>query len=343
MHSSILTLATAAHLVGISAAATVEHQHQQFYRWNSPPPELNIYRRQGPLPGYHPEFGTCGSGTTCENACGSNWELCEASTSLSLFCYNKVDLGQTCCKNGSGRACERGYYCAWNEFGGKTWCCKDGQSLEECGVTSISSSADSSMPTTSTTTITLTDSSSTSPTSCPSVSVVTVTDTKTVTISQPSGGGSHDTVTSTVTVTVPGGTITAPGPTVIIPKGTVTITAGTITLPGETVTITTPGVGGQCSSSTVLPPPSYPYIHDTTTRATVTTEVACSITDKPYCQGEVTPSPSWSPEPSGNITSVVTTTSSIVTAGALKNDLPRWGMLGMYLVLIVVGSGMIIL
>ena len=60
-------------------------------------------RRQTPPPGYHPEFGTCGSGKTCETACGENWNLCEASTSLSLFCYNKVDLGQTCCENGSGR------------------------------------------------------------------------------------------------------------------------------------------------------------------------------------------------------------------------------------------------
>lgn len=39
----------------------------------------------------------------CENACGPNWISCEASTSLSLFCYNKVDLNQTCCGNGSGR------------------------------------------------------------------------------------------------------------------------------------------------------------------------------------------------------------------------------------------------
>ena len=70
-------------------------------RSNSADDRLN--RRQTPPPGYHPEFGTCGSGTTCETACGGNWNLCQASTSLSLFCYNKVDLGQTCCENGSGR------------------------------------------------------------------------------------------------------------------------------------------------------------------------------------------------------------------------------------------------
>lgn len=118
MHTTmrILSLTTAAQLVlhaGIGAAVAVgeQQQHQQFYRWNQPSSGLDgdaqhletIHRRQGPPPGYHPEFGTCGSGTTCENACGANWQLCRASTSLSLFCYNSVDLGQTCCENGSGR------------------------------------------------------------------------------------------------------------------------------------------------------------------------------------------------------------------------------------------------
>ncbi len=79
-------------------------QHQVFR--NTPrsfSADDRLDRRQTPPPGYHPEFGTCGSGTTCQTACGQNWDLCQASTSLSLFCYNKVDLGQTCCENGSGR------------------------------------------------------------------------------------------------------------------------------------------------------------------------------------------------------------------------------------------------
>ncbi|KAK3389395.1 hypothetical protein B0H63DRAFT_98380 [Podospora didyma] len=125
-------------------------QHREFYKWNSPRAVANagrhddgIFGRQTP-PGYHPEFGTCGSGTTCENACGSNWQSCNASTNLSLFCYNQKELGQTCCENGSGRACDPGYYCAWNEIGGKVWCCENGQSLEECGVITSSSSASGS-------------------------------------------------------------------------------------------------------------------------------------------------------------------------------------------------------
>lgn len=88
-------------------------------------PARNLDRRQTAPPGYHPEFGACGSGTSCENACGANWLSCTASTDLSLFCYNNVDFGQTCCENGSGRACDRGYYCAWQTFGGRVWCCED--------------------------------------------------------------------------------------------------------------------------------------------------------------------------------------------------------------------------
>lgn len=82
------------------------HEYQ-FLRWISPgrnPAGNDVSRRrQSPPPGYHPEFGSCGTGTTCENACGQNWLSCQASTSLSLFCYNQADLGQTCCENGSGR------------------------------------------------------------------------------------------------------------------------------------------------------------------------------------------------------------------------------------------------
>ncbi|KAK3290531.1 uncharacterized protein B0H64DRAFT_479232 [Chaetomium fimeti] len=118
------------------------YEHHQFFK-NTPrasPETGHVHRRQSPPPGYSPEFGGCGSGRNCEDACGPNWESCQASTSLSLFCYNKVDLKQTCCENGSGRACEEGYYCAWQEFGGQVWCCENGQSLEECGVPQTGSS-----------------------------------------------------------------------------------------------------------------------------------------------------------------------------------------------------------
>jgi hypothetical protein len=129
--------------------ASASAQEYQFFRWNVPGANLaagNVYRRQSPPPGYHPEFGSCGSGRTCEDACGPNWMSCQASTNLSLFCYNQADLNQTCCENGSGRrlmsnselavnqlltdsiwtgACDSGYYCAWQTFGGRVWCCEN--------------------------------------------------------------------------------------------------------------------------------------------------------------------------------------------------------------------------
>lgn len=80
------------------------HEHQFFK--NTPRANLeaeHVHRRQSTPPGYSPDFGLCGTGTTCQDACGPNWESCQASTTLSLFCYNKVDLKQTCCENGSGR------------------------------------------------------------------------------------------------------------------------------------------------------------------------------------------------------------------------------------------------
>ncbi|KAM7216958.1 hypothetical protein V8F06_007597 [Rhypophila decipiens] len=417
MHLRIISLATAAHLLGICTSVAVEQQHQQFYRWNQPLPELGVYRRQGPLPGYHPEFGTCGSGTTCENACGQNWESCKASTSLSLFCYNKVELGQTCCENGSGRACERGYYCAWKEFGGKTWCCKNGQSVEECrgDVISSSSSLSSSSSTTShsltlsgptsstsestthssTSSSTTTESSSTTspqsrppvtPTSCPPVSVVTATSTKTLVVTQSGGGRTTDTVTSTVTVTIEeprsivtvsvfstiSVTVTNPGTTVTVPRGTITIPGGiiTITAPGDCSSSSStappppppppppPQSSTPCSTSTPAPPPppppppvsttpcetttpipptepTHPYIHHTTKVSTVTTEVPCSTTDKPRYHVEITPSAcngsSEVSEPS------VTSTTSIVTAGASGNDLPKRNGLVLCLALVVLG------
>jgi hypothetical protein len=73
---------------------------EEFFHWSSPYSEDHRIQRR--VDGYHPEFGSCGSGKTCADACGSGWEGCEANTTLSLFCYNKP-AGQSCCGNGSGR------------------------------------------------------------------------------------------------------------------------------------------------------------------------------------------------------------------------------------------------
>ncbi|KAK0725094.1 hypothetical protein B0H67DRAFT_569562 [Lasiosphaeris hirsuta] len=226
-------------------------QHQQFYRWTNPIEKLPLgdRRRQAPLPGYHPEFGSCGSGTTCENACGGNWITCKASTSLSLFCYNKVDLNQTCCGNGSGRACDDGYYCAWKKIGGKVWCCKIGQTPKECGAcvgpdcdghtdnlttTTVTTTTTQYTPTlTTTTTTTQINGSKTATTTVTTTTTTTVVDTHPGTVTETVTYYSTITRICTVTVTVPDGTVTVPG-------GTVTVPGGTVTIPGPCPTLCKP-------------------------------------------------------------------------------------------------------
>ncbi|KAK3361264.1 hypothetical protein B0T24DRAFT_642855 [Lasiosphaeria ovina] len=289
-----MALRTLLVLAALQLGALCSEQSREFFRWDTPGSRADdlVYRRQTAPPGYHPEFGSCGSGTTCENACGANWLSCNASTTLSLFCYNQADLGQTCCENGSGRACERGYYCAWQEFGSRVWCCKDGQSLEECGLsasttvsglvtttsTTVTITAQTDTTTTRTNTNTNTDTETTNPGpssgtesngQCPTVSVVTVTTTVTATPS-PSGTGSSHSQGHTVTV-----------------FSTVSIT------------VTAPSCSSSGTESTSNPPPA------TTSTTAVPPTSPPVITSKPT-------------HPAGptNSSTNPTTTATIVTAGA---------------------------
>ncbi|KAK3904492.1 hypothetical protein C8A05DRAFT_31720 [Staphylotrichum tortipilum] len=232
----------------------VAAQHPQVFK-NTPRAALAVDnllgRRQTPPPGYHPEFGTCGSGTTCENACGPNWESCQASTTLSLFCYNKVDLKQTCCENGSGRACDEGFYCAWQEFGGKVWCCENGQSLEECGVPTTTSSTTKSTTTGPPTSSTATSDSST-----------TATEPNTSKTSTTSGS---TTLSSTTDSQCPASTVTSWATTTVI---------STVTVGAVTVTVTTNGEGCSGSSSTAS--------SSTRTGPPSVTSATTTVTKPPY-------------------------------------------------------------
>ncbi|KAK3938672.1 hypothetical protein QBC46DRAFT_389584 [Diplogelasinospora grovesii] len=259
MLSRLLLLATSLQLLAFCSAA-------EFFRWNTPGADLaaaghDLLRRQTqtPPPGYHPEFGSCGSGTTCENACGPNWLSCNASTTLSLFCYNKVDLNQTCCENGSGRACDNGYYCAWTEFNGQAWCCRNGQNLEECGVTTSSSSRSTPTPTTTTT----------------SSSIIIITNTTTIT----STTISSSTVSSS-TPTGPTGPTSTPSSSTSSPSSTSSscqcspYTPSTC-LPVQTVTVT---VGQGTVTVTVSKGVETDVSSYTTTTTTTSTTTATSVT-----------------------------------------------------------------
>ncbi|KAF1997321.1 hypothetical protein P154DRAFT_384552, partial [Amniculicola lignicola CBS 123094] len=86
-----------------------------------------IEKRQS---GYRPEIYSCGTGKNCAEACGSSYQTCNSSAAIALFCYNP-QAGQICCPNGSGKACDSGYYCA-QQSDGQTWCCKEVLDLVAC-------------------------------------------------------------------------------------------------------------------------------------------------------------------------------------------------------------------
>ncbi|KAL2017338.1 hypothetical protein VTK56DRAFT_2311 [Thermocarpiscus australiensis] len=254
-------------------------QKYEFFRWNTPGSNLaahDAYRRQTPPPGYHPEFGSCGSGTTCEDACGPNWLSCEASTTLSLFCYNKVDLNQTCCANGSGRACDNGYYCAWQEFGGRVWCCENGQSLEECGVPS--------------------GSSTTASTGGPSSSLSSASEAQssaTVTTTSRAPTGSE--LSSTIDSHYPASTVTSWATTTVI--STVSF-AVTVTAPSQGCSLTsgsssggTPSGSSSVSNTITEGPPSStsqrPPFNTTRTTSTLVTAGADGLSANPVSLGLV--------------------------------------------------------
>ncbi|KAK4226793.1 hypothetical protein QBC38DRAFT_479672 [Podospora fimiseda] len=88
---------------------------------------FGVVRREEP--GYQPESAVCGSGNTCEEACGTGYQTC-ASIDSKIHCFN-MDAGQTCCPDKSGNSCDAGYYCASDKSAG-TFCCPDDMNLEEC-------------------------------------------------------------------------------------------------------------------------------------------------------------------------------------------------------------------
>ena len=55
--------------------------------------------------GYHPEYNLCGTGTTCQEACGDGFQACQPTLSqeTTLLCYNP-DEGEICCPGGQGSA-----------------------------------------------------------------------------------------------------------------------------------------------------------------------------------------------------------------------------------------------
>ncbi|RDW71389.1 hypothetical protein BP6252_07952 [Coleophoma cylindrospora] len=80
--------------------------------------------------GYQPTQDTCGSGSTCSEACGKGYITCDSSVDEGSHCFNP-DAGEKCCPNNSGDSCAQGYYCT-EDSKHTTWCCPDGTDLASC-------------------------------------------------------------------------------------------------------------------------------------------------------------------------------------------------------------------
>ncbi|KAK3331455.1 hypothetical protein B0H66DRAFT_598936 [Apodospora peruviana] len=125
----LTTTTTLVLLLRVSQLAEGELAYQS---WRSPNlAALKLYGRQRG-DGYNPEFGTCGVGQTCAEACGDDFTACSADVISVLFCYNP-GAGQTCCPGGTGRACDANFYCAKEPDGGLIYCCDEADS-RSCSV-----------------------------------------------------------------------------------------------------------------------------------------------------------------------------------------------------------------
>ncbi|KAF2454901.1 hypothetical protein BDY21DRAFT_399031 [Lineolata rhizophorae] len=104
--------------------------------------------------GYSPSSTFCGIGDTCGEACGTSYRECASRDAATLRCYNP-SIGQKCCANRSGDACDDGFYCT-EDGAGETWCCPDDMDLDACaaayGVDALTSLSDSSSAPSSNTT-----------------------------------------------------------------------------------------------------------------------------------------------------------------------------------------------
>lgn len=89
---------------------------------------FGLGRRQDTT-GYQPTQAVCGTGATCEEACGGGFTPC-ASKDNEVHCFNP-SAAEICCPNLSGDSCDKGYYCT-SDKKAETWCCPDALDLVAC-------------------------------------------------------------------------------------------------------------------------------------------------------------------------------------------------------------------
>ncbi|UNI21640.1 hypothetical protein JDV02_007614 [Purpureocillium takamizusanense] len=223
-------LASVTVLAASIAGAAASPQKMQPYRlavMNLPGQELQ--RRS--TNGYEPETSQCGKGNTCAEACGPGYDQC-ATTDNVAHCFNPA-AGESCCTDGSGNSCAKGYYCT-HDHSKRTWCCPNEMDLAACAAAytvtggleqarSTTKPSTTSTPrppppptTSSTSTSTSTTPTTTSKPSTTSVAIITETKDKNTTVCPSSSGyttawtGANNTIT----------TAKPTQPTVVIPSTT---------------------------------------------------------------------------------------------------------------------------
>ncbi|KAH7123715.1 hypothetical protein B0J11DRAFT_615265 [Dendryphion nanum] len=97
--------------------------------FTSTPPEFwwSYNKENDTTSGYEPVFEVCGD--SCSD-CADGAKRCH-SDEFSNICY-EPGLGETCCQDLYGTACNKGFYCAYNDAE-VAYCCHKDTSLSKCG------------------------------------------------------------------------------------------------------------------------------------------------------------------------------------------------------------------
>ena len=90
-------------------------------------PGQSLVRRD--TAGYKPNQKHCNAGATCAEACGAEYAQCGREGDVA-HCFSPA-AGESCCTDGSGNSCEKGYYCTHDDKK-QTWCCPDSMDLAAC-------------------------------------------------------------------------------------------------------------------------------------------------------------------------------------------------------------------
>ncbi|KAM4056933.1 hypothetical protein HRG_003791 [Hirsutella rhossiliensis] len=69
-------------------------------------------------------------GNTCAEVCGADYDQCSSNKANETHCFRPA-AGESCCMDGSGNSCQKGFFCT-NDPDKNNWCCPDGMGLEDC-------------------------------------------------------------------------------------------------------------------------------------------------------------------------------------------------------------------